>query len=190
MKYKGIAIGGHKAAGKDCAMTMIQEWIKDYSLDPTDMTIAEVQVIRCKTAMVDAFEKSSGLVYNKSMDAALMEFSIEAREKNPWIVSAYLWDTLQNSKVFTVIPDMRFMVENDMIRYNLGFFCVQVATSEKIRHDRILIRDGNANNFKPMDATEIEVPMLRYDYTVTNNRGPYELQSQIDVMMKRYFSAR
>jgi len=166
MGFIGASIGGKKFAGKDL--------ILDYLLATRDQT----EVVRCKTPIVKAYEKIRGHAYDKTRDDADLILVSKTMIRggvngNDNICGDYLRDTIP--KVIErghlpIIPDMRRKPENDAC-YALNMLCIKVEASEEVRKARGIARDGNLDNWKPDDATEMDVDEQQYHYVIDNNHN-------------------
>jgi hypothetical protein len=164
--FYGIAIGGNKGNGKD------------FVLDYLCATRPDHQIVRCKTPIVERYEKIVGHAYNKGRDdAELIEISATQIRGGPHgndqICKDYLIDVVPDvieSGKLVFIPDMRRVPENEAARDHLNLMCMYVWASEETRKRRTISRDGDLRNYKPDDDTEREVEHLRYHYIVDNDR--------------------
>lgn len=162
MIFNGIAIGGHKAAGKDTLAAYILR------------TRGNARIVRSKTPIVEAFEKHYRVTYDKQQhDQQLMDFSKHiARKQNPRIVAEWLAHRLPAlcaQGEIPIVADMRFHDENAAV-LDAGFACIKVFATERACKSRILAREGTLANYRPDDPTEIEIDDLKYHYEVNNTR--------------------
>lgn len=164
--FYGLAIGGNKGNGKD----FIMEYLR--------ATRPEHEVVRCKTPIVQRYERIVGHPYEKPRDdAELILISATQIRKGPSgndsICKDYLIDVVPDvieAGKLVFIPDMRRIPENEACHDHLSLMCLYVWASEETRKRRILARDGNLDSYKPDDDTEKEVESLQYHYVVDNDR--------------------
>lgn len=180
--FIGIAIGGKKFAGKDL--------ILDYLVS----TRASTQIVRCKTPIVEAYERIVGHPYDKGRDDA--ELIVVSREQirggpngNDNICGDYLLGKLPAVSLqgyVPLVPDMRRKPENDAC-IQVGMLCLKVEASEEVRAARGMRRDGHLRNWDPNDATETEVDDLHYHYVIDNNRddgGAFAIEQLEDYLRR------
>lgn len=182
MGFIGIAIGGCKFAGKDL--------ILDYLVE----TRPNTQIVRCKTPIVEAYERIVGHSYDKARDDA--ELIIVSRDQirggpsgNDNICGDYLRATLPRVATqgyLPLVPDMRRKPENDAC-IALRMLCVKVEASEEMRAERGMRRDGSLKNWSPTDATETDVEDQFYHYVIDNNRddgGAFAIEQLEDYLRR------
>ena len=144
--------------------------------------VPNVRVIRCKAPIVEEYERLSGRVYDKTQDLELMRFSKEIiRKQDPHIVIRYLRKQALSAKdhgCFVVVPDMRFVDENNCLYDECAYLSVGVFALEGLRMERMLQRDSSTQ-YDPNDPSEISVAKLRYHVILNNNSDVYELHTQV-----------
>lgn len=161
--FQGVAIGGHKAAGKDAALDYITK------------TRSGFELVRAKTPIVEGFEKYSGKKYDKTRDdAALIQYSATiARKENPNIVKEYLLEVIPQviarGKI-PILPDMRFFEENEACYDLTKMLCIKIEASPETCQARIIRRDGDLRNVVKNDPCEVACDDLKYHYVVDNDR--------------------
>lgn len=182
MGFIGIALGGKKFAGKDL--------ILDYLV----ATRPRTQIIRCKTPIVEAYERIVGHPYDKGRDDA--ELIIVSREQirggpngNDNICGDYLRGMLPRAAIqgyLPLVPDMRRKPENEACLY-VGMLCVKIEASEEVRKERGMRRDGHLRNWDPNDATEMDVDEQHYHYVIDNNKddgGAFAIEQLEDYLRR------
>ena len=162
MSFHGIAISGKKGAGKDT--------LAEYLC----ATRSGMVITRCKTPIVQAYERIVGHAYDKSRDDAdLISVSRDIiRKENDEICADYLAEVfpiILRERLIPVIPDMRRLPEYRYLRDNA--ICVKVLCDEKVRLDRIIQREGSLDNYDPNDSTEKDVDSIACPYLVDNSKN-------------------
>lgn len=160
MSHFGIAIAGKKGAGKDT--------LADYFI----ATRNRAAFVRCKTPIVQEFERITGRTYEKARDDAdLISISRNViRKQNDNICADWLNEVLPlvlRNGTIPVIPDMRRLPEFEVLKDSM--LCIKVVCDERERLRRIYEREGTLRNYDPSDATEVDVDLIECPYVIDNS---------------------
>lgn len=177
VNFFGLAISGKKGSGKDT--------LCDYFVATRNHTT----VVRCKTPIVQEYERIVGHPYEKARDdAEMIRISRDViRKENDDICADWLDEvipSLLRSGLIPVVPDMRRVPEFEVLKQEM--LCIKIHCDDSVRLQRIYDREGTLNNYDPDDDTERDVNWIDCPYVIDNSRDD---QGRSAVMQLEYILA-
>lgn len=184
MKYRGIAISGKAAAGKDSvgeaiiegllnqwtparivklATPIYEEAINIYGMDPNKKNRPLLQ--RIGTDRV----KQDPAFYPRKLMQSLHDYDVTARAERVVDAQRGIHYVMDYESPIAVVTDLRKVIEAEYLRQQ-GFALLRLDVDPKVQEHRLLTRDGEYNAEHLRHWTEVDLDHYAYfDMRIPNN---------------------